>query len=396
MKKRGLSVILTIVTCVTSMNLYGCSLPGTSGNAGKNDMKAVSAGAVSGETETASVQTETSADAVSQKKKLKVVFTAGFKKNEVFRIDTESCMRPELMVYMVNMQNKYTDVYGKDICNTKADGVTFGESVRQNALARITRIKTMNLMAVKYHVALDGNETALAKAAAKRYYGSLSNEEIKELGVTEESIQGMYTEYALADKVYSYIIKDINPEVSDDEARTITVSQILIKTYSTTAKGKRTEYSSSQKAAAEKKCEEILAKIKSGADFDETARKYNEDTENTLSFGKGQADRKFEDAAFNLGKDEISGVVETADGYRIIKCITPFDKQQTEANKKNIVRKKRQEVFSKEYNSFAEPLTRCLNEKLWKNIKLTENRKDTTSDFFETYRKYFPDDTDNG
>lgn len=42
----------------------------------------------------------------------------------------------------------------------------------------------------------------------------------------------MYREYALADKVYTFIIKDINPEVSDDEARTITVRQILIMTYS--------------------------------------------------------------------------------------------------------------------------------------------------------------------
>ena len=32
-------------------------------------------------------------------------------------------------------------------------------------------------------------------------------------------------------QVYEYIIKDINPEISDDEARTITVDYILIKTY---------------------------------------------------------------------------------------------------------------------------------------------------------------------
>ena len=119
------------------------------------------------------------------------------------------------------------------------------------------------------------------------------------------------------------------------------------------------------------------------------ARKYNEDTENTLSFGKGQVDKSFEDAAFNLGKGETSGVVETKDGYRIIKCITPFDKEQTEANKVNIAKKKKQDAFSKEYDLFAKPLTRALNEKLWDKTVVDEKSKITTESFFDVYSKYF-------
>ena len=41
----------------------------------------------------------------------------------------------------------------------------------------------------------------------------------------------------LADKVYRQIISDINPEISDDEARTITVQHILIKTVTENADG---------------------------------------------------------------------------------------------------------------------------------------------------------------
>jgi foldase protein PrsA len=397
MNKRGLPALLAIVTCVTSINIYGCSLPlpvkkqsdEGSGTAGTDTIQYTvqETGEQSGDS-----SPDTAGDTAG-KKKLQIVLTAGFKKNEIFRIATESCMKPELMVYMTDMQNSYSAVYGSRIWNTKKDGVTLAESVRENALARITRVKTMNLMAARYNVTLDRSELSKTGKAAAEYYDSLSPHERSVLGVTSENVRGMYNEYALADKVYSYIIKDINPEVSDDEARTITVSQILIRTYSTAARGKRTEFNTAEKQAAKKKCEDILAKIRSGADFDEMARKYNEDAENTLSFGKGQVDQKFEDAAFNLGTDEISGVVETADGYRIIKCITAFDKQQTEANKKNIVSKKRQEVFSSEYDSFAKPLTRSLNEKLWDRTELVNDSKVTVSDFFDIYRKYFPQDS---
>ena len=36
------------------------------------------------------------------------------------------------------------------------------------------------------------------------------------MGVTSQLIEGMYRDYALADKVYRQIISDINPEISDD------------------------------------------------------------------------------------------------------------------------------------------------------------------------------------
>ena len=62
------------------------------------------------------------------------------------------------------------------------------------------------------------------------------------MGVTEETVTGLYAEYALANKVYQFIIRDINPEISDDEARTITVQHVLIKTYALDGTGKRIEY----------------------------------------------------------------------------------------------------------------------------------------------------------
>ena len=341
-------------------------------------------GTYAGKSEDGADETADSSDG-----KINVVLTAGFKKNEIFRIETISCLKPELMVYIYNMRNRYIGVYGKEILNTKTGGVTFDESIRQNALAKITKIKTMNLMADKYGVKLDADDEKYAVKAAEEYYKSLTADEIEESGITKELLTTMYREYALADKVYTFIIKDINPEVSDDEARTITVRQILIMTYSVSTKGKRVEFDEAAKEKAKEKCEEISSELKAGGDFDALSRKYNQADEAVVSFGKGQVDQKFEDAAFNLGTDEVSDVVETEDGYRIIKCITPFDKDQTEANKVNIAKKKKQDAFSKEYDLFAKPLTRALNEKLWDKTVVDEKSKITTDSFFDVYSKYF-------
>lgn len=320
----------------------------------------------------------------------KVVLTTGFNKDEIFRIETSTCTLPELMVYLTTIQNRYESVYGAEIWNTKADGVTLEENVKNIALAQIAQIKTMNLMAGRYEVSLEDEEKAQAENAAKTYYGSLNDREIELMGVSEKLIEDLYTELALAEKMYQYTIKDINPEISDDEARTITVQHILIKTYALDGTGKKIEYTEhARQNAYEEACEALKEAEKEEADFDELIRRYSEDDKATYSFGKGEMDPAFEEAAFNLGTGEISDIVETEYGYHIIKCISTFDREETDANKIKIVEQRREEAFGKEYDAYVDTLTRNLNEELWNTVSFIHDENVATQDFFEVYAQYF-------
>ena len=319
----------------------------------------------------------------------KVVLTTGFDKDEVFRIETSACSLPEIMVYLTNIQNRYESVYGTEIWSTNVDGVTLEQNVKDIALAQIARIKTMNLMAGQYEVELSDEEKAQAENAANAYYNSLNDTETELMGVSEKTIRNLYMEFALAEKVYQYTIKDINPEISDDEARTITVQHILIKTYALDGTGKKIEYTQSTKESAYKEACEVLKLAQEGEDFDELIRRYSEDDRSTYSFGKGEMEEAFETAAFNLGKDEISDIVETEFGYHIIKCLNTFDKEETDANKIKIVDQRRSEAFGQEYDAYVETLTRNLNEELWDSVIFIHDENVTTKDFFDVYAEYF-------
>ena len=321
----------------------------------------------------------------------KVVLTTGFGRDEVFRIGTSGCTLPEVMVYLTNIQNRYESVYGAEIWNTSVDGVTLEQNVKDIALAQIARIKTMNLMAGQYGVALDEEEKAQTENAARAYYGSLNDTERALMGVTEETIRDLYAEFALAEKVYRYTIKDINPEISDDEARTITVQHILFKTYALDGTGRKIEYTEHAKQEAYREACEVLALAREGEDFDELIRRYSEDDRSTYSFGKGEMDEAFETAAFNLGKDEISDVVETEFGYHIIKCLNTFDREETDANKVKIVDQRRAEAFGQEYDACVETLTRDLNEEPWDSVAFIHDGNVRTMDFFDVYAEYFPE-----
>ena len=124
-------------------------------------------------------------------------------------------------------------------------------------------------------------------------------------------------------------------------------------------------------------------------EFTELAAQYSDDSNITRSFGKGEVDADLETAAFNLETDEVSQVVESSTGYHIIKCLSTFDREETDANKLEIVEQRRREVFGQEYNAFVDTLVRGLNEELWNDIVLIHDEQMTTSDFFEVYEKYF-------
>ena len=322
----------------------------------------------------------------------KGVFTTGLGKDDVFRIGDAVCTRPELMVYLTNTQNQYESVYGPEVWKVSLDGVTLEENVKETVLAKTAQIKTMYLLAGERELELDETENRQVEQAADEYFDSLSEKEQELMGVNADIIEKLYREYALADKVYHYIIQDVNPEISDDEARTITVQQILFRTYTVDGAGNRVDYSDEVKRTVYDKAMEVYREAQGEeADFVELASRYSEDASITLSFGKGETEADFEESAFSLETGQISEVIETTEGYHIIKCVSTFDREQTDLNKLAIVEERRREVFGQEYDAFVETLARQLNAKLWEEMALLHDDQVTTADFFDIYAKYFPE-----
>lgn len=318
----------------------------------------------------------------------RVIFTTGFGKDEVFRIGRSSCTLPEFMVYLTNTQNQYENVYGEQIWNVELEGVTLEDNVKDLVLAKIAQVKTMYLMARERDVELDEAQVRQVENAAETYYRSLTERELQIMKVDQATIRQLYTEYAMAEKVYNQIIEGINPEISDDEARTITIEHILIRTYTTDGTGKRIEYSDTMKRECYEQIEELRRQaVEEEADFAQLAAKYSDDENLSYSFRKGEIDTTLEEAAFRLGSGEISDVIELDGGYHLLRCISTFDREETDANKLKIVEERRSEVFGREYDAFVDTLVRSLNEQLWQEITLVHDEEMRTDDFFAVYEQ---------
>lgn len=318
-----------------------------------------------------------------------VVLTTDFVENEVFRLEGYPCMKNEVMVYLANCENQYSEVFGDTIWDVEVDGGTLEQAYKDTVLARIAQVKAMNLLAKEYHVSLDENESGKAMAAAKEYIASLSGPEIAYLDIDENVVAQLYREFAVANKLYNTITADINPEISDDEARTITVRTILVKTYSTDPNGNKVPFTQEEKKGALERIQSVQARLESGESFEVLAADYNEDTNSEYSFGRNVMPENFEEAAFNLGVGEISDIIETEYGYHLILCVSTFNPEETENTKLKIVEQRRQEAFEEVYQNYVTTLTSNLNKPLWDSVSLDRTQGVTTTSFFEVYDKYF-------
>ena len=323
------------------------------------------------------------------KDKTKIVFTTGFEEDVVFKIEDISCTKSEIMIYLVNTENIYDEVFGEKIWKVPYDGKDVESRYKETILARISQIKAMNLYAKEIGVNLNDEEKKNISMAANEYFSSLSNEEKQLFNVSEDLLYNMYAEFAVANKVYEEVTKGVNPEISDDEARTVTIRSILIKTYNIDENGNKIQYSQQMKADAMKRAYEILGKIKAGEEFEILEADYNEDEKSSYSFARGVMPKVIEDAAFNLDEGEVSDVIESEYGYHIIKVISNFDEEQTDINKQLIVSKRKEEAFVETYDNYIKTLTSSINMDLWNSISYERSEGVSITTFFDVYDKYF-------
>lgn len=152
---------------------------------------------------------------------------------------------------------------------------------------------------------------------------------------------------------------DGNPQMFKQPEQ-IKASHILVKVDAGAAEA--------QKAEARKKIEAVQQKIKDGGDFAELAKEYSEGPSNARGgdlgyFRRGQMVKPFEDAAFAMKANEVSGIVETRFGYHIIK-VYDLKPEQTLAYddvKDKLSQRMKQEKVEQEANQYINQLKKDAN-----------------------------------
>lgn len=294
-------------------------------------------------------------------------------RNDVFSINGTDCKKDEARLYLCNYQNIYGSAYGLDLWQYDYSDmdieVTLEDYVKELTIVELSNVMCMNQLAEKLEIGLTEEEEKLVSKATDEYYESLTRDELRYMGIDKIELKEAYEHYAIAQKLYSTLTKGVNEEVSDDEARVIRIQQIYVE--------------------SEEVAKVVQQKLRSGSGFDVVASSFSEADEVERTLSRGEYAQEVDDVAFNLDDGEESGMIKTEYGYYFIKCLDKYEEELTEANKDNIILKRRQEQFDDVFYEFIDNSTFELNEKVWEKVKVDTSGAITTDSFFEVYEKYF-------
>ena len=220
-----------------------------------------------------------------------------------------------LLVGCSNSNGYVAKVEGEKILQTELDEALRNQYGAEVLDTLITN-KIVELEAKKQNITVSDEVIQAEYEEFVEAYGGVDsvNGVLEANGLTEDALKDNIRTYQLTKQVIAASIEITDEEVEQyfehnkdnyGQEEQVVASHILLGD-ETTAK-------------------EVLAKVKAGEDFAELAKVYSADTDTKEDGGdlgyvsRGQMDEDFEEVVFALEKDAVSEVVQTPEGYHIIK-----------------------------------------------------------------------------
>ena len=277
--------------------------------------------------------------------------------------------KAETMAILTTEKLRYENVYTDEIWTAAIDqkGTTFETVLLPQVHDFLIELKTMSNMAEEREITLTSREKELVAEAAGKYYMALGSENAEMFDLEQSDVAELYMDYWISEKLVEQLTGSMNLEVSDSEAKVITVSQIEVSDRET--------------------AEEVLEKVQeAGEEFYSIAKEYSEQEEIKKQIYRGMMNDAYEEAAFSLAEGEVSEVIAEDGKYYVLQCVDDYDEEATKLRKDQMMREKKTEAFHTSYQAYKAEHPLIGDEELWKSLSVADSPK-VEADFFAIYEE---------
>ncbi|WP_310601829.1 peptidylprolyl isomerase [Anaerosporobacter sp.] len=332
--------------------------------------------------------------------------SGNYKKTDVaVTIDGEKLTMADMLYYIYSYESQidYMDQMYQYYFNTGywdmeiEEGKTIRQDSKEQAMTTAIRYEVLYKEAIKNNYSLTDDEIATIKENSVAVIEEMSEEQLKLTGFTEETVTEIQKKWSLTDKYYQDLIDalDVDDEaikasIDKEEYKEYSVEYILVPTTTEDAEGNVTSLSDDEKKAAKEKADKMYNIVKeSGKLADGVADDDDESTVYTdLSFLPNDenetTNKTFMEEAMKLANEEISGVIETEDGYYIIRMVDNAATTKYEEAVTTAIQEVEDAKFDEEFAVLEKSYNVEINDKVWDKVVMGNNTivattADTTS-----------------
>lgn len=213
------------------------------------------------------------------------------------------------------VENTYKEIYGEDIMNQMVGEQTISALVKEQILDNMVTERIVKK-------ALEAKGVEITEAQIKDNYNRFYEQQMK----NNETLQSFYTAnnideaFILTQLENQLYVNELKNQVKEEINTNIASNEEAFKLNKVKVKASHILVEDLPLA------EEILTKIQGGEDFATLAKAHSidpgsKDNGGDLDyFTRGQMVKPFEDSAFALNINQVSGIVASEFGYHIIKC----------------------------------------------------------------------------
>lgn len=273
-------------------------------------------------------------------------------------------------MYLAYMGQSYLD-------SEYSEGVTVRDMAKQSTMDAATTYEILYQEALKAKFELTEEELKECDTMTESFMSAITEEQLKLTGLNKELVRKIAEKLSLSmkymdDTIQKFDIDDegIKAGIKKEDYRQYNTEYLYVSTSKTDEAGNQIDPTAAEKKESKAKLAAVLDKAKAGEEFAKIVEADTSISTQPSNFvaGKNSVDPEYEKAALTLENNKLSKIVETSDGYYIIKMLDNNSEEAYNTACTEAITAEEQKQFTAKYEELLKNYKVEVNQKEWDPI----------------------------